>query len=151
MLKMQFIQKMALINVRRLIWIGLLVKNLFLCKNMSCATTTQLTKPSWSALKIWRHLVGFLINIEMSIFSSLGWTCKRFGAQGQEGCYSAWHSHPHNTFMNQSPRADTRPTLCPGRLFSCPTLPPAGTSPCPHSVTLRRLGECCMGWEQPNS
>lgn len=144
MLKMQFIQKIALINVRRLIRIGLLVKTMFLCKNMPCASTTQLTKARWSALKIWRHFIGFLINVETSIFSSPGWTFRRLRAQRWEGCYSALHSHPHSTFINQSPRADSRPRLCPSWLFSCPTLLPAGTSPWPHSVTWCCLGECCM-------
>lgn len=118
---------------------------------MPFACTTQLTKPRWSALKIWRHLVGFIINVEKSIFSSTDWACKRLRAWRQQGCYSALHSHPHNTFINQSPRAGPRPRLCPGRLFSCPTLLPARTSPCLHSVTRCCLGECCMAWEQPNS
>lgn len=133
MLKMQFIQKVALINVRWLIRIGLLplLKIMFLCKNMPCASTTQLTKPSWSALKRWRHFVCFLANVEMSIFPSLGRTRNRLGGQRQEG-YGAVtlplslttprtvHSHPHHalaplagTHKSNSPRAGTTARVVP--------------------------------------
>lgn len=92
MLKMQFIQTMALINVIRLIRIGLLLffKIMFLCKNMPCASTTQLSKPSWSTLNIWRHLV------DLRWAFSLLWAglARGSGAGGLQGCSSALHSHP---------------------------------------------------------
>lgn len=150
MLKMQFIQKMALISVRRLIRVGLLLffKTMLLYKNLPCASTTQLTKPSWSALKIWRHLVCFLISVEMSIFCSLGWTCKRLGAQWQEGCRAVTvPCTPIPTIVHKpnSPRAGTRHSFHP------PTPLPTGTSPCSHSVTWHCWESARCGGSSPTA
>lgn len=131
MLKMQFIQTMALINVIRLIRIGLLLffKIMFLCKNMPCASTTQLSKPSWSTLNIWRHLV------DLRWAFSLLWAglARGSGAGGLQGCSSALHSHPLSA--SQSQRQGQTPG-CAQADSSCPKLLP---------------GQCCMGWEQLNT
>lgn len=84
----------------------------------------------------------------MSIFCSLGWTCKRLGAQWQEGCRAVTvPCTPIPTIHSQTKQPKGRHQA----LFPSPHTPAYWDKSLLPQCDLTLLGECSVRWEQPNS